>query len=70
VIVSYTSEPEIKSGARFAQAGVQVAGGVPLMCGERDDYMSFRIGLFGLEKLRNVDACVERFAAALPHVSP
>lgn len=60
VVVSYTTDPDIRSGAKFAQAGVQVAAGVPLMCEEGDDFQTFRIGLFGLEKLRHVDRTVER----------
>ncbi len=61
VVVSYTSDPDIKSGKKFAAQGMQIAGGVPLSVGERDDYQTFRIGLFGLDKLHNVD----RTAASL-----
>jgi aspartate aminotransferase-like enzyme len=65
VVVSYTDDPEIRSGARFKPAGLQVAAGVPLMCGEGEDFSTFRIGLFGLDKLRDVDGTVERLAARL-----
>ena len=65
VVVSYTTDPDIKSGAKFKAQGLQIAGGVPLMCDEGDDYSSFRIGLFGLDKLTNVDRTVETFAKAL-----
>jgi aspartate aminotransferase-like enzyme len=65
VVVSYTDDPAIKSGARFADAGVQIAGGVPLKCGEPKDFQTFRIGLFGLDKLQDVDATVARFERAL-----
>ena len=65
VVVSYTDDPERQSGAKFAAAGVQIAGGVPLMCGEREDFRSFRIGLFGLAKLRDVEGCAARLGAAL-----
>jgi len=65
VIVSYTNDPGIRSGAKFAEAGVQVAAGVPLMCGEGDDFQTFRIGLFGLDKLEHVDRTVERLSHAL-----
>ncbi|MEL6349086.1 MAG: alanine--glyoxylate aminotransferase family protein [Myxococcota bacterium] len=65
VVVSYTDDPSIKNGRRFAQAGVQVAGGVPLRCGERDDFATFRVGLFGLDKLQDVDGTARRFADAL-----
>jgi aspartate aminotransferase-like enzyme len=68
VVVSYTTDPAIKSGARFAEAGVQIAGGVPLKCGEPSDFQTFRIGLFGLDKLADVDATVARFEKALEAV--
>ena len=55
VVVSYTDHPDIKNGLLFAEAGMQVAGGVPLMCGEPADFSTFRIGLFGLSKLTNID---------------
>jgi len=62
VVVSYTDQADIV--ARFAKAGVQVATGVPLMCGEPEDYQAFRIGLFGLDKLADVDGTVARLSAA------
>lgn len=68
VVVSYTSDPEIKSGKKFADVGVQVAGGVPLMCGERDDFQTFRIGLFGIDKLQNIDRTVDSLAQAIDRV--
>ena len=48
VVVSYTDDPGVKSGAKFAAAGVQIAGGVPLRCGEQEDFSTFRLGLFCL----------------------
>jgi aspartate aminotransferase-like enzyme len=63
VVVSYTQHADIV--ARFAKAGAQVAAGVPLMCGEPADYRAFRIGLFGLDKLADVDATVARLTHAL-----
>ncbi|ERJ18107.1 Serine-pyruvate aminotransferase protein [Salinisphaera shabanensis E1L3A] len=68
VVVSYTRDPKIQSGARFVDAGVQIAAGVPLMCGEGDDFQSFRVGLFGLDKLYDVERCVSRFVEALDEV--
>ena len=65
VVVVHTDDPEIKSGARFKAAGMQVAAGVPLMCGEGEDFSTFRLGLFGLDKLTDVDGTVARFAAHL-----
>ncbi|MES1925373.1 aminotransferase class V-fold PLP-dependent enzyme [Salinisphaera sp. T31B1] len=69
VVVSYTDDDEIQSGRRFAQAGVQIAAGVPLMCDEGESFSSFRIGLFGLDKLQHVDEAVARFEQALVHVA-
>jgi len=63
VVVSYTKDADIVP--RFAKAGAQVAAGVPLMCGEPADYRAFRIGLFGLDKLYDVDATVTRLEQAL-----
>lgn len=68
VVVSYTSDPDIKAGKAFASEGVQIAAGVPLMCDEGDDYSSFRLGLFGLDKLYDVDASVERLNDVLSKV--
>lgn len=65
VVVSYTDDPTVKSGAKFAAQGVQIAAGVPLMCDEPADYSSFRIGLFGLDKLYDVDGAVQRLEQAL-----
>lgn len=65
VVVSYTDDPEIKSGRKFAAVGLQTAAGVPLRCDEPDDFSTFRLGLFGLDKLRNVDRTVARLEAAL-----
>ncbi len=60
VVVAYTDDPEIRSGAKLRQLGVQVAAGVPLMCGEGEDYSSFRIGLFGLDKLGDLEGTLGR----------
>ncbi len=63
VVVSYTDDAAMM--ARFAEAGAQVAGGVPLMCDEGDGYQAFRIGLFGLDKLHDVDGTLARLQGAL-----
>jgi aspartate aminotransferase-like enzyme len=65
VVVCYTSDDAIRSGSKFADVGMQIAAGVPLMCDEPADFKTFRIGLFGLDKLANVDEAVARFEAAL-----
>jgi len=69
VVVAYTDDPEIHSGRKLAEQGLQIAAGVPLQCGEPDDFRSFRIGLFGLDKLQDVGRAVqvldEAFARSL-----
>jgi aspartate aminotransferase-like enzyme len=67
VVVAFADDPEIRSGAKFKQRGIQVAAGVPLMCGEGDDFSTFRVGLFGLDKLTDVDGTVGRLEAHLRH---
>lgn len=68
VVVSYTADPDIKTGRAFAALGMQIAAGVPLACDEGDDYSSFRLGLFGLDKLYDVDASVARLSDAFDKV--
>ncbi|MEO6997325.1 MAG: alanine--glyoxylate aminotransferase family protein [Terracoccus sp.] len=68
VVVVHTDDPAVKSGAAFKQVGVQVAAGVPLHCGEPADYSTVRIGLFGLDKLTDVDAAVTRLEKALDQI--
>ncbi len=68
VVVSYTDDPDVKTGRKFAETGLQIAAGVPLQCDEPDDFQTFRVGLFGLDKLQNVDRTVETFEAALQKV--
>ena len=58
VVVAYTDDPSIKNGSKFAAAGVQIAAGVPLACDEPTDFSTFRMGLFGLDKLHNIDRTV------------
>lgn len=65
VVVSYTDDAEIQNGRKFAQQGLQVAAGVPLRCDEPADFRTFRIGLFGLDKLHNIDRTVAHLSAAL-----
>ncbi len=60
VVVSYTSDKAIHNGSKFKDLGIQIAAGVPLQCDEGDDYQTFRLGLFGLDKLKDVDAAVQR----------
>ena len=69
VVVSYTKDPDIQSGKKFIALGMQTAAGVPLQCDERPDFRTFRIGLFGLEKLANVDRAVGHLEAALEKIT-
>ena len=68
VVVCFAPSAEIKSGKAFAEQGLQIAAGVPLECGEREDYASFRIGLFGLDKLMNIDRTVTNLEMALEKI--
>jgi aspartate aminotransferase-like enzyme len=68
VVVSYTRDPDIQNGKKFVAQGMQIAAGVPLACDEPADYMSFRLGLFGLDKWKDVPAAVQRLDAALDAV--
>lgn len=69
VAVFFTDNDTMKSGAPFLQQGLQVAAGVPLAIDEGDGYKSFRIGLFGIDKLANVDRTVGYLADALEKIS-
>ena len=68
VVVSYTDDPAIRNGSRFGALGVQIAAGVPLQVGEPEGFSTFRLGLFGLDKLYDVDATVARLDSALDQV--
>lgn len=65
VVVSYTADPEIQNGAKFRAAGLQIAAGVPLQVGEGAEFRTFRLGLFGLDKLRDVPATLARLERAV-----
>lgn len=68
VVVCYTDDGDIQNGKKFAAQGLQIAAGVPLRCDEPDDFQTFRLGLFGLDKLHNIDRTVENLESALEHV--
>ena len=68
VVVCFAPTAEIKTGKAFAEQGLQIAAGVPLECGERDDYASFRIGLFGLDKLGDPQRTVANLESALEQI--
>ena len=69
VIVSHTLRDDVKNGAAFAAEGVQIAAGVPLECGESADFKTFRIGLFGLDKLADIEGTITDFTHALDKVT-
>lgn len=68
VVVAYTDDPDLQSGRKFLAQGVQIAAGVPLACDEPADFRSFRVGLFGLDKLRDIDRTVRLLEQALGRV--
>jgi aspartate aminotransferase-like enzyme len=68
VVVSYTTDPEIQSGKKFKDVGIQTAAGVPLQCDEPADFRSFRIGLFGLDKLHHPERTVASLERALAEI--
>lgn len=70
VVVSYTADPDIQNGRKFIAQGIQSAAGVPLMCDEPADFRTFRLGLFGLDKLHDPAAAVARLQNALDKFNP
>ena len=65
VVVSYTRDAALQSGRKFQDAGLQIAAGVPLQCDEPADFSTFRIGLFGLDKLHHIERTVRQLEQAL-----
>ncbi|MCY7305775.1 MAG: aminotransferase class V-fold PLP-dependent enzyme [Rhodoferax sp.] len=70
VVVSYTDDPEIQSSKKFLGLGLQTAAGVPLQCDEGADFRTFRVGLFGLEKLHHIERTVQQLERALDQIAP
>jgi aspartate aminotransferase-like enzyme len=68
VVVGYTSDPDVQNGKAFAAKGMQIAAGVPLQVGEPEGFSTFRLGLFGLDKLYDVDATLARLGAVVEEV--
>jgi aspartate aminotransferase-like enzyme len=69
VVVCYTNDAGLHNGSKFAAAGLQIAAGVPLQCDEPEDYQTFRLGLFGLDKLHNIDRTVATLEQALDKIN-
>ena len=68
VVVSYINNPGIQNGSQFVEQGIQIAAGVPLMCNEPEGFSTFRLGLFGLDKLNNIDRTVTVLGKALDQI--
>ncbi len=68
VVVCYTDDADIQNGKKFLAEGLQIAAGVPLQCDEPEDFRTFRLGLFGLDKLHNIDRTVDNLDRALSRV--
>jgi aspartate aminotransferase-like enzyme len=68
VVVSYTNDPAIQDGSKFSAQGMQIAAGVPLQCDEPEGFSTFRLGLFGLDKLYDVEATLARLKRVLDQV--
>ncbi|OEY65062.1 aminotransferase class V-fold PLP-dependent enzyme [Marinobacter sp. X15-166B] len=70
VVVFHTTNPRLHDTSAFREQGLQIASGVPLMCDESEQFRTFRLGLFGLDKLNNVDQTVARLRTALQAIVP
>ena len=68
VVVSYTSDPDVQNGKKFLAEGMQIAAGVPLQCDEPEGFRTFRLGLFGLDKLYDVPATLQRLQTVVDKV--
>jgi aspartate aminotransferase-like enzyme len=68
VVVSYTDDPDMQNGSKFLAQGLQIAAGVPLQCDEPEGFKTFRLGLFGLDKLHNIDRTVGHLENALKRI--
>ncbi len=69
VVVSYTDDPDIQNGKKFAEQGMQIAAGVPMMCDEPEGFSTFRLGLFGLDKLADTGAALGKLDTALSKIA-
>ena len=68
VVVSYTKDAGIQNGSKFSALGMQIAAGVPLACDEPENFMTFRLGLFGLDKLYDVNGTLARLGRVIDQV--
>jgi len=68
VVVSYTNSSDIQNGSRFKELGFQIAAGVPLKCDEPPEFSTFRLGLFGLDKLKNIESTLSTLDQAFEQI--
>jgi aspartate aminotransferase-like enzyme len=68
-VVSYTDDAGLQSSKTFSELGLQTAAGVPLQCDEGADFKTFRIGLFGLEKLGHIERTASQLEEALEAIA-
>ena len=68
VVVSYTQDSKVQNTSKFAEYGMQAAAGVPLLCDEGDDFKTFRLGLFGLDKLHNIERTITKLDDVLAKI--
>jgi len=68
VVVCYATDASLQNGSKFAAQGLQIAAGVPLQCDEADDFQTFRLGLFGLDKLHNIERTLVTLEKALDEI--
>jgi alanine-glyoxylate transaminase / serine-glyoxylate transaminase / serine-pyruvate transaminase len=68
VVVCYTEDTGMSNGKKFSELGIQIAAGVPLQCNEPENFQTFRLGLFGLDKLKHIDRTVETLHQALKKI--
>ena len=68
VVVCYTGDVAVQNGSKFAELGIQIAAGVPLQCDEPEDYQTFRLGLFCLDKLHNIERTLATLEKALDQI--
>jgi aspartate aminotransferase-like enzyme len=69
VVVSYTTDPDMQSGKKFIDIGIQTAAGVPLQVGESAEFRTFRLGLFGLEKLLHIERAINHLETAMNKIT-
>jgi len=69
VVVCYTADSGVQNGSKFAELGIQIAAGVPLQCDEPEDFQTFRLGLFGLDKLHNIGRTLATLEKALDQIN-